>query len=652
MSVNADREIKVLTFLRALSIALVLISHNPFFDFKIGVIGVDIFFLISGYLITAQFTRFQDSSTFLPSLGKFYFRRARRILPSAIATLIITLLVFNFTTSIEYFQTVKDSVLPALGFYANVHQSDLHSSYFQTLLLNPLASYWSLSIEEQIYFIFPLLLVLFTVVVKKRVVLPLILLTASFPVLLLPFDGKYYSLISRIFPFALGSLLFFIKDYRPKFRLSKLFYLVILVIVLIIFNNFKMDSYPDIRVLLPLLLTSYLILSNTYIDKVNPKIINFVGVRSYNIYLAYLPVYTLLSLKMRSPLYFFPALLLTFIIAQLLYTLDQFFRYKILTPKKLLPALILELLVLLAVYNLPSQAKADPMKSVNITSTKELVEVLDQSITKGYPILSADKYQANLDYRNIFKVVNGEPNQPCNGLMICEVSVDYQPKSLTILVADSTGDPISPLLSKLAIRDQSKLIWFNLTGCDPSGIPLDDYNITDQYTTANCQKFYALLEPTLKDYSSKGKVNIVYEQASSPFRTLDRKALTPEVKDLYFDKTMSMLKQYSNNITVISEVPFNPTQPIECLSANHKLTSSCVFTPVDSLNNYLNKANQEYAQTHNLKYINLRDYLCLENKCPIVIAQTLAYRDSLHTTTAYLEKIESLLSKKISLLTR
>ena len=181
---------------------------------------------------------------------------------------------------------------------------------------------------------------------------------------------------------------------------------------------------------------------------------------------------------------------------------------------------------------------------------------------------------------------------------------------------------------------------------------MDDYNITDQYTTANCQKFYALLEPTLKDYSSKGKVNIVYEQASSPFRTLDRKALTPEVKDLYFDKTMSMLKQYSNNITVISEVPFNPTQPIECLSANHKLTSSCVFTPVDSLNNYLNKANQEYAQTHNLKYINLRDYLCLENKCPIVIVQTLAYRDSLHTTTAYLEKIESLLSKKISLLTR
>jgi peptidoglycan/LPS O-acetylase OafA/YrhL len=121
-------EIQAITFLRFISIALVLLSHNPFHAFKISVLGVDIFFLISGFLITKQIEDLIERYPKKEAIKLFYFRRARRILPSLITTLIFTLVTYRFIASSTLFNLARETSLPALGFFANFFLNSQKSS--------------------------------------------------------------------------------------------------------------------------------------------------------------------------------------------------------------------------------------------------------------------------------------------------------------------------------------------------------------------------------------------------------------------------------------------------------------------------------------------------------------------------------------------
>jgi peptidoglycan/LPS O-acetylase OafA/YrhL len=154
--------------LRAVAVLLVVLSHAGLPFLHGGYVGVDVFFVLSGFLITGLLLS-QAARDGRVRLGDFYVRRARRILPAAVLTLVATDIaahqLLNFVRARE---AVHDSLWAAF-FAANVHFADVGSDYFaQAQPPSPVQHFWTLAVEEQFYLVWPFLLALALLVSALR----------------------------------------------------------------------------------------------------------------------------------------------------------------------------------------------------------------------------------------------------------------------------------------------------------------------------------------------------------------------------------------------------------------------------------------------------------------------------------------------------
>jgi peptidoglycan/LPS O-acetylase OafA/YrhL len=153
--------------LRAVAVILVVLDHIGSWP-RAGFVGVDVFFVISGFLITGLLLNESELRGRI-SIHNFYERRARRILPAALTVLFSSLLaahlVFRGTR-------VKDALVDiywALGFSANIHFADIGTDYFQVNRPPSLVQhFWSLAVEEQFYLVWPLVMLIVLTLIRRR----------------------------------------------------------------------------------------------------------------------------------------------------------------------------------------------------------------------------------------------------------------------------------------------------------------------------------------------------------------------------------------------------------------------------------------------------------------------------------------------------
>ncbi len=196
--------------LRALAILPVLFYHAGVAPFAGGFAGVDVFFVISGYLITGLILRQQSEGGF--SLADFYDRRIRRILPALGAMLLAATIAALFLLLPDELTAFGKSLAGATLFYANILYWLRDAAYFAPdSAQNPLLHVWSLSVEEQFYVFWPLLLI---VLARFRRALPLVIagLAAASFVLALVYaridpSASFYLLPGRAWQLLLGALL-------------------------------------------------------------------------------------------------------------------------------------------------------------------------------------------------------------------------------------------------------------------------------------------------------------------------------------------------------------------------------------------------------------------------------------------------------------
>ena len=144
--------------LRCIAVYLVVAYHAGLGSFRGGFIGVDIFFVLSGYLVTRILLR-DLAGTNRVDLVRFYARRFRRILPAAFAMLIITAVAFAVLATPLRVLTRASDFRAAFLYTANWHLIAQETDYFaSTAGSSPLLHYWSLAVEEQFYFVWPLAL--------------------------------------------------------------------------------------------------------------------------------------------------------------------------------------------------------------------------------------------------------------------------------------------------------------------------------------------------------------------------------------------------------------------------------------------------------------------------------------------------------------
>ena len=261
--------------LRALAVISVVLYHAKFSIFNLnifsgGFLGVDIFFVISGYLITLIILKELSISKKF-SFINFYERRVRRIIPAFFFILIfISPVAWLILLPFDYIVYAKSNISAAL-FYSNYFfWKDQLVYASESALLKPLLHTWSLSIEEQFYILFPLIFILFWKYLRKYLLIILILglvislifsdfISHQFPTF------NFYNLLSRAWELLAGSLVAFIQFKNYKIIKKSYFpYISFCAFLIIIISLFYFDSSirnPSLLTFIPVISTSILIYS-------------------------------------------------------------------------------------------------------------------------------------------------------------------------------------------------------------------------------------------------------------------------------------------------------------------------------------------------------------------------------------------------------
>jgi len=151
--------------LRALAVGLVIAGHAGVPGTPGGFIGVDVFFVISGFLITGLLLREIDRDGRV-SISRFYVRRALRILPAATVTMVSVLVASALLLPEHRTESIAGDSVWSAAFMANIHFALDAVDYFNTEAPSPLQHYWSLSVEEQFYVVWPLAVLVAALLVR------------------------------------------------------------------------------------------------------------------------------------------------------------------------------------------------------------------------------------------------------------------------------------------------------------------------------------------------------------------------------------------------------------------------------------------------------------------------------------------------------
>jgi len=312
--------------LRGLAVLLVVIYHAGLTSFSGGYLGVDIFFVISGFLITSQIAKSMDDASF--SFKAFYTRRAWRLLPAVYSVLFISIIATPFLLSNEELHDFTYQLIGTVTFSANIALW-LQTGYFETAAeLKPLLHMWSLSIEEQYYLILPLLLFLTTkkywsglaVILSIVSLLLMTVMSQSAP------GAIFYLTPARVWELGIGSILALHLIKKPKSTPQYLGYIALVLILLLSIKPIENTQFTLINNLVVTIATALLISSRLTILNSNLASITLgkIGAISYSLYLVHWPIIAFLnsaSIKVSGPNLGLRllAILLSFILAITLY---------------------------------------------------------------------------------------------------------------------------------------------------------------------------------------------------------------------------------------------------------------------------------------------------------------------------------------------
>lgn len=292
--------------LRAVAVIPVILFHAGINLFSGGFVGVDVFFVISGYLITTIILSEMESNRF--SIINFYERRARRILPALFFVMFVSFIVAWFLLPSIDMRSFSQSLVAVSVFSSNV-LFWLTSGYWDTASeLKPLLHTWSLAVEEQYYLLFPVFLLLMWKQ-KRRWIITTFLAAAGLSLIAAQWasyrfpSASFYLLPTRFWELAVGGCIAFYIVYRRHNKKTTANASVfaeisglagILLIGYSVFSYNETVPFPSLYTLVPTIGTALIILfatANTHAARLlSCKPLVFIGLISYSAYLWHQPL--------------------------------------------------------------------------------------------------------------------------------------------------------------------------------------------------------------------------------------------------------------------------------------------------------------------------------------------------------------------------
>jgi peptidoglycan/LPS O-acetylase OafA/YrhL len=680
--------------LRAVAVLLVVLDHAGVGFMKGGFVGVDVFFVLSGFLITGILLSGAAKRGYV-SLTDFYSRRARRILPAAALTLTATTIVaYQLLNYVRAKEAVWDSFWASL-FVANVRFAHQGTNYFaQGQPPSLVQHYWSLSVEEQFYLVWPGLLSLavfgglvlrrrrntlrrdttnLPVITKWAIrrLLVVVILAAGASLLwsihstnALP-AAAYFSTFARAWELALGAALAIgsLSVARVSSALRGVLGWIGLIAIVIAAITFSATTpFPGYAALLPTLGTALVIaagIGRQQESRVGPgrllavSPMRYVGDRSYAFYLWHWPV--------------------------LIIALD-YEGHELGVGVKLmlvLGAFLLSILSFRFFEDPIRRARWSASRSALLVPASVAAVVVASMVTLSFindKILQLEKASAAAASATPVSLQTGEsvPRSRPLPAVVAAVRAARQGARIPAVLMP----PVSQLLN-----DNYQFP----TGCAPAGDPATSSNVCRLGDTSSAKTIVLMGDshaqmwmPTLLALAQQDGWTLIplVKSGCHPnvwtgpgFRSMpadlvrachtwyqwalgQAKMLRPDVTMIAgccpqpipsgdatnvirgFTSLGKTAKRFSKTVVMVADDDGVSKQPVDCLLAPHATMKTCTTSPpanILAFNNTLAKL----AKVNRYGFLKTRGWFCYQNQCPMVVAKTIVYRDTGHITKTY-----------------
>ena len=663
--------------LRAVAVVSVLFYHLDFSVFSGGFTGVDIFFVISGYLITSIIVKELAAKRF--SFAVFYERRIRRILPAYFFLLVFTTLGGYLIYAPETMNQYGRAMRYSLVFISNLLFAREVDYFDKSFNDSPLLHTWTLSVEEQYYLIWPLILLLAGRYLFHRNFKSffILLITGSLAIseiltFILP-KLSFYMIYSRAWEFGAGAFIALpaipvLQSKKIVEIMSAIGFGAILVSIFLLHDTLR---FPGLTATFSVIGTALIIYSGKHHHRcfihrmlsIQPLL--FIGLISYSLYLWHWPIITFTKYYLRRDLHLNEVFLIILVSLFVAYVSYRFVE----TPfrKKRRAA--------------ENNQKSSGKKIFIITSLiifcfLQVAKAIER--TGGFPSRFPEINQADLYFGNPLRKdchLSQSETLPKNKE---KCSRNYGRKN-ALIWGDSHANHYSMALDKWARENKVNLRQSTKSACVPLYGDFDIYLLKDRRYEKyeSCREFneniFQLIDKDSIDiviiggrWSGYLPDSLTREEEKPGLYLLDHRSNSPSPANTEtifrqnFSKMVAKLREKNVQVILLGQVPVFTQNPIECyftnitpmkkfLSQPSARENSCEMTR-DEINRQVSKSHtflSRLAEQDGVSFFNPLDEICDESSCRALQNGKIIYRDTQHLNSAGFAFLQKPLADKL-----
>jgi peptidoglycan/LPS O-acetylase OafA/YrhL len=657
-------------------VLIVALNHAGMPGMGGGFVGVDVFFVISGFLITGWLLGRALDSSRVP-FGEFYAARARRILPAAALTLVAT-----SAASVAYLNPVRalsalHDALWAAFFAANVHFAHVGSDYFaRDDPPSPIQHFWTLAVEEQFYLGWPLLLAAALIVLRagrldsriaRRCLAGVVALgitasltwsmhvTASNPA------AAYFSTAARAWELGLGALIAVCLPWIlrvPALPRSVLTWTGLAGILVATVEFGPGTPYPGSAALLPVVAAGLIVAGGAAPGGragaavvLGCRPLRFVGDLSYAFYLWHWPPLTIAAQYAGHPLSILQNLMLLAVAFALSYLTYRVYENPLRHTRRLRrsrPALALWPISVAAVVvaagfgmssvvtpgaaapSLETSSGGHAAGEVRFTDRTRLRKALLESVAPArlrQPVpdaLAPPLGQLLQDRYDLGRCVATTGATSSN---LCELG-DTAARRLVVVLGDSHAAMWMPAFVRFGVGYHWKLVPLVKSGCVPAVM-----------ASGNCARWYGWALGQVRRLHPRA---VIVSQFWSSWGRGGVAAVGRELRDLV---------PLTQRIAVIEDPPARDRAALDCLLARDATLGSCAF-PVTPAETAAYSSVRREALAAGAGYVPTLQWFCARGLCPTIIGTIITYRDTTHITATYARLLAGPLAADVAVAVR
>ena len=659
--------------LRGIAVALVVLFHARLLGVVGGFIGVDAFYVLSGFLITGLLLRELATRGRL-DLVAFYGRRARRILPAATVAIVVILVAAAFIVAPLDLPAVAADATASGLFVGNMLFAFRATDYFASSTPSPFLHYWSLGVEEQFYLVWPiLLLVAFRARRLGLVVFAVCVLSFVLSIVLTSVQAPwaFYGLPTRAWQLALGALLALHGPALARLPSALIAIGGWLGIALLGIAAALLDpttGYPGFAALLPTTAVALVILAGGRhggpgrLLAVAP--LRLLGRISFSLYLYHWPVLVLASVLVGelSPVLRWSLVGLSVAAAAASWRLveEPFRRARLLRPRRSFVFGSSAICMVLIAAQLMGVLGASSVAASNIVHT-DAVETQDvitasqvsslpneataapatvtaTSTPTAAPTMAPVPHELRPRLGDVRRDVDGLNERGC-GLSLA----GSQPPLCTLgtaegaitvaLVGDSHAAQWFPALDTIAQQRGWKILPFTKDSCIFLDMRIISLHLEREYT--ECARWRAEVVIALQ----RAQPDLVVVASSRWLHPVDTADADSERQS---DAMVRLLKALPGRIAIIADTPLSAVDVPACLSRADRTAADCGTARYYALTAHLARDGRAAAGL-GATLIDPTQWLCGPEVCPAVIDWTIVYRDDHHLTATMARRLAPLL---------